>query len=745
MNPIRKQIYRNLLANKGYIAVLFLVVILTTFMYYFVEFSIDRNAKNLLTYVNEQQKEQFRFQVRTDMDEVQIIEGLRHDYEVEARSIKKISLDNRSYFFTNRPNEIDLPYIVAGRLPLTESEIALLPQFMQSNGLEIGQSLVLGDRSYIITGSFYLPDYEVFIPFGDIQQDDHHATFAIVTPKIYEQYIGKEERYYAGRVKDGNHFEAKIADLKNNPSFSYIATSNEINSHSQILLGLDSNRMLAHTFLVILGLISLFLYYMFYKRFMLLYKQEFGCFKALGYTKLQISAILVRFSFVISAVGALAGLVLGYIGSSVLLQMYNSSYSFPHFARGINISSFCYGVVMVIVAIVLITYGAAIQFMKQDSYTLLNNVDKAQNMSGAKIFANKVANLLPQRWRLPVRVVLRKWNTLFLSALTILIVSTLFITSYSLYMSSSTIIESQTIGRTYEYDTTYDSYQQDVENLRTTRMYYLQRDVHILQDDRKIPLAMVGLDSQGSLLELYNLKHEVIDLKDVNGVVISQGISELYGIGKGDNLELIIDREQYSTHIAEITLNGDMNTMYLEKATLAKSLGIPSNMHSGELSNELKSVLSSSVVTTTEKRAVLESNAVSNRSSAVINQLVGALIGCLLLYMVVLLNFQDRTQDMSILRLLGYKPSEINSLLVDVYRPILLILYLLILPFAINISYQIHRLISLQTNDYIPFSTNGWLLLLAFVAIMLLYSLVVFFFKRKTYRLIKKGYNTILL
>lgn len=217
----------------------------------------------------------------------------------------------KSTFLINQTDPINLPYIKTGRLPLTESEISLSPEFMQSNHIELGQALTIGDTTYTITGFFYLPDYEVFIPFGDIQQDFDSAAFAIVTPKVYDKYTGKEEKYFAGRVK---------------------------------------------------------------------------------------------------------------------LQLYSSSYSFPYLARGIDVSSFCYGVVLVIAATVLVTYIAVIQFMKQDGYSLLNNVDKTQNISGATAMANKIANLLPPRWRLPVRVVLRKWNTLLLSALTILIVSTLFIT-----------------------------------------------------------------------------------------------------------------------------------------------------------------------------------------------------------------------------------------------------------------------------------------------------------------------------
>ncbi|MNP28052.1 FtsX-like permease family protein [compost metagenome] len=203
-----------------------------------------------------------------------------------------------------------------------------------------------------------------------------------------------------------------------------------------------------------------------------------------------------------------------------------------------------------------------------------------------------------------------------------------------------------------------------------------------------------------------------------------------------------MNHKYYETTVADITKNGDINSVYIEKGQLAKLLGLAHNMHSGILSNVLKTDAGKSpvhVITMTDKLMALESNAVSGRSSAVINQIIGILIGCLLMYLVILLNFQDSSKDMMILSLLGYNSKEINRLLVDVYRPIFAILFILMLPIALFINLRIHQLISIQTNEYIPFTINGWLLLLAWLVIMLLYSVVVFFFKQKTSSIIRKN------
>lgn len=151
--------------------------------------------------------------------------------------------------------------------------------------------------------------------------------------------------------------------------------------------------------------------------------------------------------------------------------------------------------------------------------------------------------------------------------------------------------------------------------------------------------------------------------------------------------------------VQAISQNGDANTIYTSKANLAGWMNTDSSLHTGEFSNEINTSTNVKVVTTADKRAALESSAVSNRSSVVMNQIIGIVIGVLLIYLILLLNFQDSTRDMRILRLLGYKSAGISRLLIDVYRPLLVLLYIITLPVAVFITERILRILSLQTGE----------------------------------------------
>lgn len=85
------------------------------------------------------------------------------------------------------------------------------------------------------------------------------------------------------------------------------------------------------------------------------------------------------------------------------------------------------------------------------------------------------------------------------------------------------------------------------------------------------------------------------------------------------------------------------------------------------------------VTVNAQKLNELYRGAVFNRGSAVINQVSGCLIGCILLFSALLLNFQDSTQDIFIFYLMAYKVKSIYKMLIDIYKPILWLLFLLTL------------------------------------------------------------------
>lgn len=735
MRYLNKHVYRVLKQNRGYTILLFLMVVLTSFMYFFVEFSVDRNQVHIQEYAETQHLEDFRFQLQEDADRLHVLEEIHTEAIIEEKRFKKVTQDSTNYYLLSPPKKLNVPYLSEGRLPVASTEIALMPQYMDKHALTIGDSITIENRDLTIVGSMFLPDYQSFIPFNDLKQDYNQATFGVVTPDVYHEINGQEERYYAAQFKPDVDSGSAEVRISSDPAFSYLAFDSGLESSTEPLTAIDSNQSLAQSFLFLFTLITLFIFYMFYTRFVRLHRQDFGCFKAMGYTARQISHASLVYSLILSTAGGLVGMVLAFFGSSVLIHMYAQMYSFPFWERGLELRSILFGLLIPIIGTVLVTWMSIFPFLRQETFHVMHNTIKPLPNGRLTTALQSVISLLPERLRLPLRVVLRKWNAIFLSAAAIFLMTLLFIMSSSLYQSSGAALESQTTGMHYRYDIRYPNLKEDEVTSHRSSMYYLRQSVQLVEvDGQKLSGELVGMDDQGTQVQLMNHDNTPILPAELDGIVVSEATSSLYDIQSGDTVQLIINHQPHNVSVHEISRNGEADTIYTSKTQLARWMNVSPSMHNGEYSNDSSQDSNARVVTAEDKLAALRSDAVSSQSSAVINQVAGILVGFLLIYLVILLNVQDSHKDMHILRLLGYNHRDINRMLIDVYKPLFVLLYLIAVPIAILAARAILRMISLQTGDYIPFQIHWWILILILILILLQYQLVVSLFKRKMFQ-----------
>ena len=90
---VRKQILKKILSNKGYMAILLLLVFLTSFMYYFVEFSIDGNDRAMKEYIVSQKREDFRFQINVLYDSGKIDEVIS-EHKISQDDVAKFGKED---------------------------------------------------------------------------------------------------------------------------------------------------------------------------------------------------------------------------------------------------------------------------------------------------------------------------------------------------------------------------------------------------------------------------------------------------------------------------------------------------------------------------------------------------------------------------------------------------------------------------------------------------------------------------
>ena len=498
---------------------------------------------------------------------------------------------------------------------------------------------------------------------------------------------------------------------------------------------LSSNTILARNILVVFIALTSFVFCMFFYRFFKQNSKEIGCLKSLGFKDSDLCNCFVAFSALISILGGILGLGLGYLVSDVLLQAGSISYQVTNLVKTINVSSAIIGILLPTAILCFITFLSYFFIKGKDMAFLISPITDNASYNALLRTANKLADICPTENKFSIRIALRKPITLLLMLIAVISFSVMFILAYSLNLSSQKVYDSQTLGHNYLFEAHFDA-PKYLETSMPNTMPYLDAPVKLEFSNSTIEQQVIGIKNNSSLFEFIDDKGNIIPAPASGEVIINPALRDIYGLKQGDTVTLWTGNRSEIFTISYIAFNAKLNSVYIAPSDLESLLGLHSNSYTGILSME-NNFYAFSVITREQKIADLERDFVSNRISAVINQVIGCLMGCILIFLALLLNFQDNTRDIFILSLMGYRPNVIRSKLVDIYRPIIWIFFLLTLWPSIEIVKNILKSLSIQIGDYMPFQTNIFVIAGIFVLLNIIYFLVQFTFNLGINNIIK--------
>lgn len=493
---------------------------------------------------------------------------------------------------------------------------------------------------------------------------------------------------------------------------------------------LDSNTSLADIFLLATTMLTCFVFFMFYYRFFRANKVQIGCVKALGMKDREMFSCFLSFSILLAVTGEIAGVIAGYFLSDVLVQAYVQSYEVAETVKGIHVSSALLGMGAPLLAYGVITFLCFFMVKGKEAGTLLAGRTAYKKLGMAFHMADTLTKLIPAKEKFPFRIALRKPVAIILMFFAILFFQVCVILGQSLNLSSRKVMQSQMEGHDYQYDTRMD----EVAAGETAdgMVPYLYQECEVILDDMQesVKQTMIGLYEESSMLTLENKGKEKKGIPLTSTIYINAGLADMYHVNIGDNVTIYLNGNQTAFQVSDIIWNAKSASIYCNAADLTAWMDCAEGSYNGLWSMQLPK--QKGITESKEQRVErLERDAVSNRLSAVINQLTGVVIGMILLFLALFLNFQDNQRDMDILRMIGYQNHEIRKLFVDVYWPVVLVFFVLGLFPGLMIAREIQRGLSLAIQDYMPFGSNVQVFVLMFLIMNLIYGCVWLVFTRK--------------
>lgn len=489
---------------------------------------------------------------------------------------------------------------------------------------------------------------------------------------------------------------------------------------------LKSNQLLIRNITVAMVAIFSLILFLFIRGTLQRNRVQLAQLISLGFSFSSVLAIYGLLISGLSLVSSLLGLVLGFWGSDILLSANSQTYLVQGLSKGLSLQSIMTGTLFLSLFLGAIVYLAGLTVRKTDVALMMKQTDGKAIRSG---LIEKIIQKLPMKHKFKFKLTLNHFSTLGLLLSAIVTFSIMFVLSLSLTFSSSKILESQKNGRHYSYDISYDNYQKEEANLASDSVTYLKYDVDLMIKGEAIAYQALSFTSQNDLFQLIDSKGEMLD--PTQGVYVNPELRENYGLKVGDTLELRVKGKRHQIKIAGFAENADLKTIYIPRDQASAMVNEADDRFNGRLTNQSQEKGEGKVRSLEEKLSDVQRSQTSNRASAIINQSIGVITGCLLIYLAVFIGLNGNIQTLLMFDLLGYEEREVYRILLNPYIVISNLLFFLTLPVAIYAARNIQIMTSLQTGDYMPFQLN-WITFVYMFAILNVLILVIrFLFIRK--------------
>ncbi len=478
-----------------------------------------------------------------------------------------------------------------------------------------------------------------------------------------------------------------------------------------------------------------------------------GSLKALGYGNLSIMSKYLLYGFVASILGSAIGLLVGFkVFPTVIFNAYRMMYIMPAVIVEFNRK---YALISILAAVLTTGLASYIAVRKELKVVPASLLRPKAPKAGHRIFLEKI-NFIWKRMKFSHKVtarnIFRYKKRLFMTVIGVAGCTALLLAGFGLKDSIMSISINQ-FDLISKYQLAIDVNDGIYDLEKDPIMEFIAEDSRIgdsiLSYDKLVeamgkddsPNYNVNLVVTDSKIEDFILlrdrkTHEPIKLK-AGELVITEKLSSLLDLSKGDDIELKIEDEIYKFKVAAITENYAYHYVYMDKELYEKTMGekIEYNRILTKLddsSKEFEEKLSKDLLKVEDVTGLTFMTGLSKT----LNDMIGSLdyvmmvlivsagaLAFIVLYNLTNINISERMREIATIKVLGFYDGEVSRY---VYRENNILTIIGILLGSI-LGIFLHRFIILTTEiDMIMFGRNirpisfvyGGLLTLVFLGLV---------------------------
>lgn len=474
----------------------------------------------------------------------------------------------------------------------------------------------------------------------------------------------------------------------------YVLDRNENMGYASYVQDTDRVASLAQVFPVVFFLVAALMSLTSMARMVEEERVQIGTFKALGYSKTQISRKYIIYAFVATVVGSVIGIFIGFnLIPKIIANMYAMVYAVPEVILQFNWDIATLGIAAALICVLGATVYTCARQLRHNPATLMR--PKAPK-PGKRVILEKI----PFIWKrlnftakVTARNVFRYKKRFLMTIIGVCGCTSLIIAGFALRDSISRMIPKQ-YGEINKYNIGIslkeEKYGDDLakveeellQNEQITNVLSVNlQSVKIIKDDNNQSIQLIVPNDINRLSEFITLRdrknQENTYALDNNGIVITEKLSQLLDIKKGDTVLLEnADGDRREVQVSNITENYIMHYIYMspELYNSVFDTRIESN-HVYAITTEMteqeedelgKTLLGNSNyvsgVSFTSATEDMFATVMDNMDMVVWVLIVAAgLLALVVLYNLLNANISERIRELATIKVLGFYDKEVYS------------------------------------------------------------------------------------
>ncbi|BCZ46724.1 hypothetical protein psyc5s11_27910 [Clostridium gelidum] len=263
----------------------------------------------------------------------------------------------------------------------------------------------------------------------------------------------------------------------------------------------------------------------------------------------------------------------------------------------------------------------------------------------------------------------------------------------------------------------------------------------------EIPFAMKYDDKTTFTVYGVNPNSEFISFKDKLGnilksdkIIITRPLADKFNIAPKDIIKLInrLDSKEYSITVDSIAETFVGQYIYIPLDTLNDMLGLPSGSYIGLWSTEKIDIPENKLLTFVTVDDMKKAFDIMTKPlQAVIGVIafISFIIGLIVIYVVTSLTIDENKDNISLLKVLGYRKKEIYSLILNSSSFIVVLGYILGVPLLLGSLTALFKSMTKEMSISFPVTIDYIYVLVGFIIIYLTFELSKLLNKKKINRI----------